>query len=71
MYYSVDRVEGAIAVLEDEDGNLSHVPLASLPEGVKETDVLSFQDGAWEPALDEAARRRERILRLQQMLRKQ
>lgn len=69
MYYTIDRLEGALAVLEDEDGHTSTAPLSELPQGVGESDVLMLRDGVWSPAPDEAARRRERILRLQQRLR--
>ncbi|MBP3389488.1 MAG: DUF3006 domain-containing protein [Clostridia bacterium] len=70
MYYTIDRLEGTQAVLEDEDSQMTVVPLHFLPEGVKEQDVLMLQDDRWCPAPDEATRRRERILRLQAQLRR-
>jgi len=40
--YTVDRIEGDIAVLYDHDDHKSDIPLAELPEGLKESDILHF-----------------------------
>ena len=42
--YNVDRIEAGIAVLFDEDENKKEVPAANLPAGVKEGDILSFDE---------------------------
>lgn len=70
MHYTVDRLEGMLAVLEAEDGCTITLPLSELPEGVKEQDVLMLEDGLWRQAPAEAERRREAILRLQAQLRR-
>lgn len=38
----VDRIEGDLAVVEDEAGNTFDVPLGILPDDVKEGDVLQL-----------------------------
>ena len=43
-FYTVDRVEGDIAVLFDDDDNKSDVPLSELPENIKEGDILRFDE---------------------------
>jgi len=42
MYYSVDRIEGDFAVLQDEHGSIRDVNLKDLPENIKESDILKF-----------------------------
>ncbi len=70
MYYTVDRLEGELAVLETEGKHTVTLPLSELPEGVKERDVLTQEDGAWRVAPDEAERRRQAILQMQARLRR-
>lgn len=70
MLYSVDRIEREIAVLVDEDGNSTDVPLAALPTGVKGGDMLRLNDGVYTRDDDAAAERRRQILALQNRLRK-
>lgn len=40
MLYSIDRIEGTIAVLVDDYGGVVNEELSKLPEGVKEGSVL-------------------------------
>lgn len=40
MYYSVDRIEGNTAVLEDDNEKKEVVSVSLLPEDTKETDIL-------------------------------
>jgi len=68
MYYSIDRFEGTLAVLQDDNGSSMDVPRASLPTGARQGDVLMQQDGTWLPAPDETARRRQHVLNLQKRL---
>ena len=49
MFYSVDRIEGPLAVLQDDEGENRAVPLAELPEGLREGDVLCREGGAGAP----------------------
>lgn len=39
----VDRIEGDVAVVEDEAGNTFDVPLAVLPADIREGDVLHVE----------------------------
>ena len=70
MCFSVDRIEGKTAVLEDENGDFSTVALTELPPDVREGTVLRLENGLWTLDADEAARRRAEALRLQALLRK-
>lgn len=75
-WYTVDRIEGATAVLVDDDGRTLDVPKRGLPAGAVEGTVLRVPLGKdakpeWARARvdqDEAARRRaeaqDRIERL-------
>lgn len=67
--YSVDRVEGAYAVLVGDVDDVS-VPLTELPEGVKEGSVLRLENGAYVLDSAEEQRQRNRILSLQEKLRR-
>lgn len=69
MTYSVDRIEGAYAVLVGETEPDLTVLLSELPEGVKEGAVLRLQDGVYVLDAEEQQRRRSRILALQEKLR--
>ena len=68
MYYSIDRFEDDIAVLQDDGGNSRDVPRSLLPGGSKQGDILIFEDGGWLHDPDETARRKERVKRLQERL---
>lgn len=70
MLYSVDRFEGNMAVLVDEDGNSRDVPRAALPSDIRAGDMLREQNGMF--VLDAAAAnaRRARVLQLQNSLRR-
>ncbi len=70
MLYSIDRFEGDIAVLIDEQEVAHTIPRAQLPAGAKAGDMLRHEDGLYHLD-DEAARaRRDQILRLQNKLRR-
>ena len=43
-YFTVDRIEENIAVLFDDDDNKSDVPVSELPEGLKEGDIIRFDE---------------------------
>ena len=61
MFYSVDRIEGPLAVLQDDEGENRTVPLAELPEGLREGDVLCREGERWRPATEERDRRRAEL----------
>ncbi len=69
MLYSIDRLEGDLAVLIDEDENTVTLPRTQLPADVKAGDMLRLTDGEYTIDAEAARARRERILRLQQKLR--
>ena len=68
-YVTIDRFEGAQAVLEDDEERTFAVPRERLPAGAKPGDVLESEGGAYIPAPEETemrrayARRREELLR--------
>ena len=47
MIYTVDRIEGDRAVLEDENRQVSDLPLAELPAGLREGDLLEQTPEGW------------------------
>ncbi len=70
MLYSIDRFEGDIAVLIDEEKVAHTVPRAQLPADAKAGEMLRLENGQYIPDDDAARARREQILRLQQKLRR-
>ncbi|MCL2301400.1 MAG: DUF3006 domain-containing protein [Firmicutes bacterium] len=58
MRYVIDRIEGALAVCEREDGLFSDIPLCQLPQGAREGSVLLCENGAW--GLDTRAEKERR-----------
>lgn len=70
MTYTVDRMEEGLAVLQDEQEQIHTVPLTKLPSSVRPGDVLLFENGAYTVDVEETRARRERILQLQNRLRK-
>ena len=61
MEYIVDRIEDNVAVLEGEDGDMTDVKLAELPEGVKEGDVLELKEGRYRIDCARTQNRREQM----------
>ncbi|MFV0352322.1 MAG: DUF3006 domain-containing protein [Oscillospiraceae bacterium] len=47
MCYSVDGIEDGLAALVSESGELKHVSLSLLAEGVKSGDMVYWQDGLY------------------------
>ena len=70
MLYSIDRFEGDIAVLINEEETAHTVARAELPADVKVGDMLRVENGQYIPDDDAARARREQILRLQNKLRR-
>ena len=70
MTYTIDRIEDRLAVLEDEDGGCTNVPVTLLPDGAREGDVLTWTEpGIWAVDAAETAARRARIHALEISLR--
>ena len=67
--YTVDRFEGELAILLDDEGCSFTEPKASLPEGAKEGTVLRKTEQGYVADADEEAQRRDRVLSLQEKLR--
>ena len=75
-YYTVDQLNGQIAVLADDDGRSVALPVARLPKGVKKGSILAIRlDNAGTPSWssaeideDEAKRRSEETERLNEEL---
>lgn len=53
----VDRLEGDVAVLEVDGDRYVDVPLAELPQNIREGDVLDGEPGSWVPNEGEKSRR--------------
>ena len=70
MHYSFERVEDSVAVLIDDHGNAITVARGDLPPQARPGDVLRVCDGVYCVDSTETEARRERIRRLQDLLRK-
>lgn len=61
-WWVIDGIEGHLARVELEDGQTVDLPLSSLPDGVREGDVLRFEEEGGDFSLEidrtETARRR-------------
>jgi len=47
VYYTVDRIEGGFAMLEDANMNMKNVKLNDLPENIKEGDILKLENNIY------------------------
>ncbi len=56
--FTLDRIEGPVAVLIDCTGGILEIPAAHLPAGYHEGAVLHRQDGLWLIDPDATIRRR-------------
>lgn len=65
--YVVDRVEGGFAVLEASAGHMENIPLHKLPQGVKEGDVLSFDEENGTFSIDASATQ-ERAAKIKELM---
>lgn len=61
MYYTIDRFEGNIAVLQSEGKQMQTVERALLPADAKEGDVLKEENGRYLPAPEKQAETAARI----------
>ena len=64
---SVDRIEGNIAVCE-ENGNIISLPVSSLPNDTKEGDVLISSENGWVLSEKDTENRKNLLLDLQNSL---
>ena len=70
IVYTLDRLEGNVAVLVDEEGYSHPVPLAQLPTEVKVSDVVHCVNGQYCLAPQATEERRSYVLSLQDKLRR-
>lgn len=69
MWYAIDRFEGQQAVLQDENGISLLVDKTLLPPDAVPGDVLTPCGGHYRHDRAETATRREKMYRLEQLLR--
>ncbi len=72
-YYSVDRLEGGLALLLGDDEDTVELPAARLAPAdppVREGDILALRDGVWRRDDAETARRRKKTAALLAHLRR-
>ncbi len=68
--YSLDRLEGEMAVLVDDEGVSLSLPLTALPPEAQPGDILRREGEGFLLLPDETQARRQRALRLQARLRR-
>lgn len=70
MYYAIDRFEDEQAVLQDDSGKSLVVDRVLLPTDAAQGDILKlYDDGHYRHDRAETVARRDRIRRLEQLLR--
>jgi len=57
----IDRFEGELAVVELDGNIMKNIYISVLPSGVKEGDVIIFQNGKWSLDRMETQKRRSGI----------
>ena len=62
--FTVDRIEGDIAVLECENGRFVNMELGSLPKNISEGDIIRFDANSCFLSEEETARRRQKMQKL-------
>jgi len=71
-WFTVDRIEGTIAVLLGDDGTSHDVPLRGLPAGTREDQVLRVPLGdrapRWKAATPDDQERAQRLARSKAVL---
>ncbi|MBQ9861837.1 MAG: DUF3006 domain-containing protein [Clostridia bacterium] len=69
MWYAIDRFEGKQAVLQDDNGICLVVDNTLLPPDAVQGDVLTRCGGHYRHDREETSARRDKIYRLEQLLR--
>ena len=64
MKFIIDRFEGDYAILEDENKNMLDILKSSLPDKVKEGDVLILKSNSYTIDQDETNKRKDQIQKL-------
>ena len=68
LKYSVDRIEEVFAVCEDENGKTVNIEIGKLPEGVKEGDLISVDNGEAVILTEETEARRKKLAEKRRLL---
>lgn len=61
MEFIIDRFEGEIAVLEDENSNFTEIKKSLLPDNAKEGDCVVLKDGNYTINKENTAKLKEEI----------
>lgn len=61
MFYTVDRIEGSYAIIEDKEENIINVEIINIKGNLKEGDVLYKKDGLYFIDEEETRKRSEEI----------
>lgn len=62
MYFTIDRFEGNFAVCEDrQTKKMTNVNIKDLPKGVKEGDIVKYENGKYSIDIEETERIRKKI----------
>ncbi len=69
MWYAIDRFEGEQAVLQDDNGVCLVVDKTLLPSDAVQGDILTRCDGHYRHDRTNTIARRDKIYRLEQLLR--
>ncbi len=67
-YWSVDRIENGMVILENDERQREEVPLSQLPQGIREGDILEKKGSVFYVDQAEAVRRRKKAFDLQKKL---
>ena len=66
--FTIDRIEGAKVILECENEDFVSLDAEALPKGIKEGDVLMFENGSYYLDEFETQKRKEKIKNLMKSL---
>lgn len=70
MIYIIDRFEGSLAILQDEQAHNHIVNRDVLPVDAIQGDVVKLKDGKFFRDPEETARRRTKMRSMEQLLKK-
>ncbi len=70
MIYIIDRFEGSLAILQDEQAHNQIVNRDVLPVDAIQGDIVKLEDGKFFRDLEETARRRTKMRSMEQLLKK-
>ena len=65
---TVEQIENGIAKCEKEDGTFIEIEVSSLPDGVKNGDMLLYQNGEYSVLKEQTDEQKKKMLELQSRL---